>query len=74
MPSKKSSESPIELHDALVRVLERRVVHEAQIPVLRVVQVGEAAFDQRANEVQRQRRALVAAQQQLGVGARAPRR
>ncbi len=68
MPSKKSSASPIESHDALVGVLQRRVVHEAQVPVLRVVQVGEAAVDQRADEIQRQRGALVAAQQQLRIG------
>ncbi len=53
---------------------ERRVAHEAEVPVLRVVQVGEAAVDQRAHEVERQRRALVAAQQQLRDRARAPRR
>ncbi len=60
-------------HDALVGILQRRVMHEAQVPVLRVMQVGEATLDQRAHEVQRQRGALVAAQQQLRVGARAPR-
>jgi hypothetical protein len=32
-----------------------------------VVQVGEAAVGQRAHEVERQRRALVAAQQQLRI-------
>ena len=33
-----------------------------------MVQVGEAAFDQRANEIQRQGRALIAAQQELRIG------
>jgi len=54
-------------HDALIGVLERRLVHETQIPVLRVVQIGEAALDQRTHEVQRQRRALITAQQQLRI-------
>src|SRR5216110_2892041 len=54
-------------HDPLVGVLEGRVVHEAQVPVLRMVQVGEAALDQRPYEVQRQRRALIPSQQQLGI-------
>ena len=39
-----------------------RVLEEAEVPVLGVVQVGEPAVDQRADEVERQRRALVAAQ------------
>ena len=47
--------------------IERRVLHEAEVPVLRVMQVGEAAVEQRAHEVQRERRALVAAQQQLRI-------
>ena len=55
-------------------VLERRMVHEAEVPVLRVVQVGEAAVDQRAHEIQRERGALVAAQQQRPDRARALRR
>jgi len=48
--------------DALIGVLERRLVHETEVPVLRVVQVGEAALHQRAHEIQGKRRALVAAQ------------
>ena len=55
------------VHDALIGVLQRRLVHEPQIPVLRMVQIREPALDQRAHEVQGQRGALVAAQQQLGV-------
>ncbi len=45
------------------------MAHEAQIPVLGVMQIGESAVDQRAHEIERQRRALVAAQQQLRIGA-----
>ena len=52
----------------VVLVGERRVLHQVEVPVLRVVQVGEAAVDQRADEVQGERGALVAAQQQLGIG------
>ncbi len=54
--------------DSLVGIPKRRVLHEPQVPILRVVQVGEASIDQRANEIQRQCRPLVAAQQQLRVG------
>ena len=57
-----------------VLVPQRRVVHEAEVPVLRVVQVREAAVDQRADEVERHRRALVAAQQQIGIGLARRRR
>ena len=45
-------------------VLRRRMIHEAEIPVLRVMQVGETAVAQRADEIQRERGAFVAAQQQ----------
>ena len=47
---------------------ERRVLDEVEIPVLGVMQIGEAAVDQRADEVQRQRRAFVAAEQELRIG------
>ena len=57
------------VRDTLVRLAQLRVTHEAEIPVLGMVQVGEAAVHQRAHEVERQRRALVAAQQQLRIGA-----
>jgi hypothetical protein len=43
------------------------VGHEIQIPVLRVVQVGETALDQGPDEVQGQGRVLVAAQQPFRV-------
>ena len=39
----------------------------AEVPVFRVVQVGEAAVDQRAHEVERERRARVAVEQRLRV-------
>ena len=58
----------------LVLGRERRVADEAEVPVLGVVQVGEAAVDQRADEVERERRALVAAQQQRRVGLAVLRR
>jgi hypothetical protein len=43
------------------------VLHEVEIPVLGVVEVGKPSFDQGADEVEGQRRSLVAAQQQLGI-------
>ena len=64
----KRSESPIASTIAVVLVGERRVLDEVEVPVLGVVQVGEAAVDQGADEVERQRGALVAAQQQLRIG------
>ena len=56
------------LHHAVVLVRERRVLDPVEIEVLGMVQVGEAAFDQRADEVERQGGALVAAQQELRIG------
>ena len=52
----------------LVVLRKRRVLHEVQVPVLRVVQVGEAAVDERADEVERERRAFVAAHQAARIG------
>ena len=54
--------------DAAVVVGERRVLDEVEVPVLGVMQVGEAAVDQGADEVERQRGAFVAAQQELRIG------
>ena len=48
---------------------ERRVLDEVEVPVLGVVEVGESAVDQGADEVERQGGAFVAAQQQLRVGS-----
>ena len=67
--SKKSSASPIECAMRSYASRSSRVPHEAEVPVFRVMQIGEAAVDQRTHEVERQRRALVAAQQQLRIGA-----
>ncbi len=53
--------------DLLIRVAQRRVAQEAQVPVLRVMQIGEAAVDQGAHEIQGERGALIAAQQQLRI-------
>jgi hypothetical protein len=47
---------------------ETRVLHERPVPVLGVVDVGEAAVEQRADEVERHRRVLVAADHQVRVG------
>ena len=41
---------------------------EVEVPVLGMVQVGEAAVDQRTDEVQRQRRSTVPREHALGVG------
>ena len=61
------SESPMRLDHARVFGGVRRVGHKAQLPVFRVVQVGKAAFDQRADEIDRQAGPLVGAQQQVRV-------
>ena len=45
----------------------RRVGDEAQLPVLGMVQVGEAAVDQGADEVDGQAGAFVGAQEQVGI-------
>ena len=50
----------------LGRVL--RVAHEVEVPVLRMVKVGEPAVDQPPDEVQGQRRAVVATQKVERVG------
>jgi hypothetical protein len=50
------------------------VLHPGQIPVLRVVEVGEAALDQGADEVDGQPGPLVAAQQERRVGDAVRRR
>jgi hypothetical protein len=55
------------IDDLLIGVAQRRVAQETQVPVLRMMQIGEAAVDQRAHEIQRERGALVAAQQQLRI-------
>ena len=54
-------------HDRVVFVGHRRMAHPVQVPVFRMVQVGESAVDQRSDEVQRQCRALVAAQYEVRV-------
>ena len=55
------------IDDLLVLLDQRRMLHEAEIPVSRVMQVGEAAITQRAHEIQRERRAFITAQQQRGI-------
>src|SRR3984885_397184 len=44
------------------------MAQKSEIPVLRVMQIGEASVDERAHEVERERGAFVAAQQQFWVG------
>ena len=44
------------------------MANETEVPVLWMMQIREAAVDQRPDEVQRERRALVAAQQQGRIG------
>ena len=62
------SESPMVSTMRVYSAACGRIGHEAQLPVFRVMQVGEAAFDQGANEVNRQAGPLVSAEQQVGVG------
>ena len=68
------SESANTLGDVLVLVGQRRVAGKIQIPILRMVMVGETAFDQSANEVQSEGRMLIGANQSNADRARAPRR
>ena len=51
-----------------VFVLQRRMLDPGEIPVFRVMQIGEAAIDQRADEVHRHRRVRVALDQALRIG------
>ena len=44
------------------------MLHEIEVPQFGMVQIGEAAFDQPADKVQRQRRPTVAAEQPPGIG------
>ena len=55
------------VHHLLVLPGQRRTAHPAQVPVLGMVQVGEAAIDQRAHEVHGQRRTGVRGQHPLRV-------
>ena len=55
------------IDDLLVLLDQRRMLHEAEVPVPRVMQVGEAAVTQRTYKIERERGAFVAAQQQRGV-------
>ena len=47
---------------ALIFRRERRMLHKREVPILRVMEIGEAAIDERSNEVERQRAAFVAAE------------
>src|SRR5215470_13452444 len=52
-------------HDSLIRILQRRVLDESEVPVLGVMQIGKAAINQRPDKIQGQRRTLVTTQQKL---------
>ena len=57
-----------------VFVLQRRVLDPGQIPIFRMMQIGEAAVDQRTHEVHRQRRFRMRFDQALRIcGTRLPR-
>src|ERR1019366_3734733 len=53
---------------AVVFVGEGGILGPVEVEILRMVEVGEAAFDEGADEVERHGGALVAAQEELGVG------
>src|SRR5688572_27569024 len=53
--------------DLPVGILELGVLEKPEVPILRVMHVREPAVDQRSHEVERQRGALVATQEQLRV-------
>ena len=63
----KRRESAIARDDAAVVVGERRVLDELEIPVLGMVEIREATVDEGADEIERQRGALVTAQQKLRI-------
>ncbi len=44
------------------------MLHPIEVEIFRVVQIGEPAFHQRANEIEGHRRAFVSAQKKLWVG------
>jgi len=44
------------------------MLDEVEVPVLGVMEVGETAVDQRADEVEGERRSLVALDQPMGLG------
>ena len=52
------------INHALILSRKRRVFHEIEIPIFRMMQIREATIHKRTHEVQRQRTALVAAQEQ----------
>ncbi len=46
----------------------RRIAHPIEVEILGMMQVGESTLDQRANEVEREGGAFIAAEQELRVG------
>ena len=70
----KRSDSPIDSTIRWYSAASGECSTNDEVPVLGVVQVGEAAVDQGADEVEGERRALVAAQQAVGIGGARLRR
>ena len=66
-PFKKVQRVADGVDDLLVLLDQRRMLHEPEVPVPRVMQIGEAAVTQRAHKIERERGAFVAAQQQCGI-------
>jgi len=55
------------LDELVILVRHRRLAHELQVPILRMMQICKTAIDQRTDEVERQRRALVGPQHELRI-------
>jgi hypothetical protein len=55
------------IDDLLIRLAQRRVTQETQIPILRVMQIRETTVDQRPHEIQGQRSSFVTPQQQFRI-------
>ena len=54
--------------ELVVLVRHRRLADELQVPVLRMMKICKTAIDQRTDEIERQRRALVGPQHEAGIG------
>src|SRR6202012_5738371 len=53
--------------DLLIGIAQGRMAQEPEVPVLRVMQVRETAVDERTHEVERERGAFIASQQQFRI-------
>src|SRR6185437_3218358 len=54
--------------DALIGVLQRRVLYESQVPIFRMVEVSETTIDKRTHKVERKCGAFITAQEQVRIG------